>query len=332
MSEAHPKFKAAAVQYAPRFLDLSAGLDLAQSLIAEAANDGARLIAFPECWLPGYPFHVWLGPPAWGLQFQQRYFDNSLDLQSEHRERLCEMARENKIFVSMGFSERAGGSLYIAQILIDDCGEVVNSRRKLKPTHVERTVYGEGDGSDLKVFGTALGQLGQMCCWEHLQPLSRYALYAQNEQVHIAAWPSFSLYTGIAHALGPEVNNGASMMYAAEGQCYVIAPCATVSAEMIEMFSPNHEGLLCEGGGYTKIYAPDGQSIGTEIAPHEEGLVYADIDLSMIALAKAAGDPAGHYARADVTCLLLNDQPRRALVSSNDAPTVLDESSLEDGA
>ena len=94
-------------------------------------------------------------------------------------------------------------------------------------------MFGEGDGSDLSVYPTALGRIGALCCWEHLQPLSKYAMYAQNEQVHVAAWPSFSLYRGGAYALGPEVNNAASRIYAVEGQCFVLAPCATVSKEMV---------------------------------------------------------------------------------------------------
>ena len=119
--------------------------------------------------------------------------------------------------VVMGHSEKQGGSLYIGQWIIDADGETVAQRRKLKPTHVERTVFGEGDGSDLAVYDTSLGRVGALCCWEHLQPLSKYAMYAQNEQVHIAAWPSFSLYRGGAYALGPEVNNAASRIYAVEG-------------------------------------------------------------------------------------------------------------------
>lgn len=122
----------------------------------------------------------------------------------------------------------------MGQAIINDKGQTVAARRKLKPTHVERTVFGEGDGSDLCVLETGIGRLGALCCWEHPQPLSKYAMYAQDEQIHVAAWPSFSLYCNAAYALGPEVNNAASQMYAAKGQCFVLAPCATVSKEMID--------------------------------------------------------------------------------------------------
>ena len=318
MPVSHPKFRAAAVQAAPVFLDLDAGIDKAIGLIEQAAAKGAKLIAFPETWLPGYPWFIWLDSPAWGMQFIQCYHDNSLVYGSAQAERLAQAAKDNAIMVVMGLSEKAGGSLYMGQWIIDAEGRTVAQRRKLKPTHVERTIYGEGDGSDLTVYDTELGRVGALCCWEHLQPLSKYAMYAQNEQVHIAAWPSFSLYRGGAYALGAEVNNAASRIYAVEGQCFVLAPCATVSAEMIATLcgdDPMKRQLLLEGGGFTAIYAPDGQSIGEVLPEGQEGIVYADLDLGMISLAKAAADPAGHYSRPDVTRLLLDKTPGDRVVT-----------------
>jgi nitrilase len=318
----HPKYKVAAVQAAPMFLDLDASIDKAIGLIADASRQGARLIAFPETWLPGYPWFIWLDSPAWGMQFIQRYHDNSLTYGTPQAERLAKAAKDHRIMVVMGLSEKSGGSLYMGQWIIDADGATVAKRRKLKPTHVERTVFGEGDGSDLAVHDTALGRVGALCCWEHLQPLSKYAMYAQNEQVHIAAWPSFSLYRGGAYALGPEVNNAASRIYAVEGQCFVIAPCATVSKDMIGLLcgdDPMKKQLLLEGGGFATIYAPDGQLMHEPLPEQAEGLVYADIDLGMISLAKAAADPAGHYARPDVTRLLLNRTPGDRVVV-RDAP------------
>ncbi|GCE45090.1 Nitrilase [Rhodococcus wratislaviensis] len=314
----HHSFRAAAVQAAPVFLDLDASIDKAVVLIAEAANAGAELIAFPETFLPGYPFHIWLDSPAWALQFTGRYFDNSLEYGSVEADRLAAAARDNHIMVVMGLSERYQGSLYIAQWIIGADGRTIATRRKLKPTHVERTVYGEGDGTDLSVYDTDLGRIGALCCWEHLQPLSKYAMYAQNEQIHVGAWPSFSLYPGAAYALGPEVNTAASRVYAVEGGSFVIAPCATVSADMVEMLCTDDakRAMLSEGGGYARIFGPDGQLLHEPLDPSTEGLVYADIDTSVIAVAKAAADPAGHYARPDVTRLWLNKSPGDRVVSA----------------
>src|SRR5262245_15361411 len=327
MAITHPKLKVAAVQAAPAFLDLDASIAKAERLIDEAGAAGARLIAFPETWIPGYPFWIWLGAPAWGIMrgFVSRYFDNSLAYDSPQAERLRAAAKRNNMVVVLGLSERAGGSLYIAQWLIGPNGDTIAQRRKLKPTHAERTVFGEGDGSHLAVHELPIGRLGALCCWEHLQPLSKYAMYAQNEQIHVASWPSFSLYDPFAHALGAEVNNAASQIYAVEGSCFVLAPCAVVSQEMIDLMcdTPDKHQLIHVGGGFTVIYAPDGARIGDTLPPDQEGIVYADIDLAMIPVAKAAADPAGHYARPDVTRLLFNNRPANrveALVLPVDQP------------
>ncbi len=312
----HPRLRVAAVQAAPVFLDLDGTLDKTIALMAQAAEQGVQLIAFPETWVPGYPWWIWLDAPAANMPFVQRYHDNALVVGSPEFARIEEAARKYRLWVSLGYSERAAGSLYIAQALIDDQGRTVQTRRKLKPTHVERTVFGEGDGSDLAVVETAIGNIGSLSCWEHLQPLSKYALYAQNEQIHCGAWPSFSLYRGAAFALGPEANNAASQVYALEGQCFVVAPCATVSPAMAELLCTDEakRQMLRVGGGYARIYGPDGSPLGTPLAEDQEGLVLADIDLGLIALAKAAADPSGHYARPDVTRLLLNKTRREPVV------------------
>jgi aliphatic nitrilase len=306
-----PVFKAAIVQAAPAFLDKDAGVEKTVALIREAASAGAQLIAFPECWIPGYPWWAWLDSPAWGMQFVSRHFENCITADGPEARRIADAAAAHGIWVVLGYSERCAGSLYIAQLLIDDRGAVVSARRKLKATHVERTIFGEGDGSDIKVHDTRLGRLGALSCWEHLNPLTKYAMFAQNEQIHVGAWPGFSLYTGKAYALGPVLNNAISQVYAAEGQCFVLAPCGLVSEAMIELLcdSPAKRDLLTVGGGYAMIYGPDGSPLNKPLSTTEEGLIYSDIDLGQIAYAKAAADPTGHYARPDVARLLFNPAP-----------------------
>jgi len=215
--------------------------------------------------------------------------------------------------------------LYLAQSLIGPHGKVIANRRKLKPTHVERTVFGEGDGSDLRVDDTDIGRIGTLCCWEHLQPLTKYALYSMNEQVHVGAWPSFSLYNGVAYALGPQLNTAASQIYAAEGQCFVVAACGVVSDAMIEMMcdSDDKHALLKAGGGHAMIFGPDGAPLSEPLADTQEGLVYADIDLNFLSIAKSAADPVGHYSRPDVTRLLLNTEPASAVETFSPPFTVV---------
>ncbi len=309
------KYKAAAVQAAPVFLNLKAGVDKAIGIIETAARSDAKIVAFPETWFPGYPWWIWLGSPAWGMQFIQRYHQNSLTTDSDEFKALRAAARDNAIYVALGYSERAGGSLYMGQALIDDDGEVISQRRKLKPTHVERTIFGESDGSGLQVRETPIGRIGALCCWEHLQPLTKYAMYSMLEQVHVAAWPSFSLYTGAAYALGPELNGAVSQVYAAEGQCFVIAPCGVVSQDMIDLMvdTADKAPLLLKGGGHAMIYGPDGRPLANKLDPEADGLVIAEIDLDAIALAKSAADPVGHYSRPDVTRLLLNRRPLKCV-------------------
>jgi len=301
------KFKAAVVQAAPVFMDLDASIDKAIGFIERASQEGASIVAFGECWFPGYPWWIWLSLPAHNVQYFQQYHENSLVVDSPQFNRLAQAAKDNNIFLSFGASERDHGSLYIAQFLFDNEGQLLKGRRKLKPTHMERTVYGDGDGSDFEVTETAIGRVGQLACWEHIQPLSKYAMYSMHEQVHVAAWPSFSTYPQ-AYSLGAEANNAASQIYALEGQCYVLAPCGVFSQDMYDMMVTTDEQaeLVSVGGGYAQIYGPDGSPLCEPLPHDEEGLLFAEIDLGAIAVAKSFADPVGHYSRPDVTRLLLN--------------------------
>jgi nitrilase len=323
--------KAAAVQAAPVFMDLEASIDKAAVLIEEAAGAGAQLVAFPETWLPGFPWFIYLGTPAQALAFFPRYHDNSLAVDSPQMRRLQGIVKRAGVTLVTGFSERAMGSRYMAQAIIDPRGELLLTRRKLKPTHIERTVFGEGDGSDLVVVDAPFGRLGALNCWEHVQPLMKMAMYAQHEEVHVASWPSLSIYRDIAYALGPEVNNAASLIYAVEGGCFVLAPCAVISQEMFDLLcdTPEKAHLLNPrtdkpGGGFTVIYGPDGRSLCNILAEDEEGILYADLDPAAITLAKATADPAGHYARADAVRLVINRGKRRVMTEINQADPVAD--------
>jgi nitrilase len=339
MPDTYPVIRVAAVQAAPVWLDREACTAKAVGLIKEAAEGGARLVTFPEAWLPGYPWWIWLGSPAWGVPFFLEMYANAVEIPSQTTEVLCDAAGENGVYVVMGIDERGGGSLYCTQLWIDAGGEIIGRHRKLKPTHVERTVWGEGDGSDLFVLDTPLGKLGGLNCWEHVQPLTRYAMYSLGEQVHVGSWPSFCLYTGLAPALGAVANSAASRSYALEGQTFVIHTSAVVSEEMVSRLCDTDErrALLTTGGGATEVFGPDGSTVAGPLPEGQQGILFADLNLGLIPLAKMAHDPTGHYSRPDVTRLLLNRTPQPAVeivgeeVSAAAAMSTVEETLSNDG-
>lgn len=306
------KFTAAAVQAEPVWNDLAGGVAKTIALATEAKANGAEVIAFPEVWIPGYPWFLWLDSVAWQSQFVVPYAANSLEIGSEAWCEIEDAARNLGIAIALGYSERSAGSLYIAQAFIDAEGTTLATRRKLKPTHVERTQFGDGDGSDIAVVDTPLGRVGSLSCWEHLQPLTKYAMFAQHEQLHIAAWPSFSIFEGAVFALGPEVNVGAARQYAVEGQTFVLSPCGVVGKRAQDLFADTElkRQFLGLGGGHARIFGPDGRDLATPLAPNEEGILYADIDYSAILAAKNAADPVGHYSRPDVFTLQFTNSGR----------------------
>jgi nitrilase len=313
--------RVAAVQAAPVYLDLGATVDKAIGLIEQAAADGVRLIGFPETWIPGYPWWVWLGAPSWGLQFQKRYHENALRRDSREMAALCAAAKRNKINVVLGYAERDGGSLYMSQSILGENGRALVHRRKLKPARTERQVFGEGDGGDLAVTPTSIGRVGAMCCAEHFQPLLKFAMYAEDEQIHVAAWPGFSLMRGRAYLNGPEAASVATQMYAIEGQCFALAATTVNDEAMLSVVCDTDDKramLTVEGkaaaGGASMVYGPDGSPLAEYIPEDQEGLVYADIDLSNILLAKTAADPLGHFSRPDVVRLMVNRKHAPAIV------------------
>lgn len=316
--------KVAVIQAAPVFLDLNASIDKAETLIKEASDNGATLVAFPELWLPGYPWFAWIGSQAECMPFIPQLHNNSMALDSPEMQRLQQIARKYGVLLVMGYSEREASSRYISQVMIDEDGNILLNRRKLKPTHVERTLFGEGDGSDIQVIETSVGRVGALNCWEHLQPLVKMAMYAQHEEIHVAAWPSFCMFRDMAYALGPEANNAASQVYALEGGAYVLAPCAIISQEMFDAMAdtPAKAHLLNPrtskpGGGAAQIYAPDGRPLCEPLAEDEEGILYADLNPDMITLAKNAADPVGHYSRGDALSLVINRQKRQVMTEVN---------------
>jgi nitrilase len=182
--------RVAVTQHEPEWLDLEAGVQKTCRLIAEAAEKGCSLIAFPECFIPGYPAWIWNRVIDFDLHI--RYIQNSLAVDSPEMKRIQEAAAEHGINVALGFSERKGESVYIAQAFIDGSGKIRMTRRKMKPTHMERTVFGDASGECLAPTIDIEGgwKVGQLSCWEHIQPLVKFYTYGQHEKIHVAAWPA----------------------------------------------------------------------------------------------------------------------------------------------
>jgi aliphatic nitrilase len=182
MADQYPRFKAAAVSAAPIFLDREATTEKVCQLIAEAGRAGAKLTVFPEVLIPGYPYWIWLMTPTQGTPYFLRLYKNAVEIDSPTVQNLGRAARAADSYVVVGISEREGGTLYNTLLYLSNQGEVLGRHRKLQPTLVERTIWGHGDGSDLRVFDTEIGKIGGLICWEHTMDLTRYALTAMGEQ------------------------------------------------------------------------------------------------------------------------------------------------------
>jgi nitrilase len=301
----------AAVQAAPVFLDREATVDKAIALIEEAANEGAKLVAFPETWVPGYP--SWIYHAAkWDDPGSKRAFAqllaNSVQVPSPSTAALCVAAREADVHVVVGIHERdsafSTGTIYNSLVFISPQGEILGTHRKLVPTHAERIVWGRGDGSTLHVFETPLGRVGGLICWEHWMPLTRFAMHAKGEQIHVAAWPD----ADDAHHL-------ASRHYAFEGRCYVLCVGSYTTArdlpadfELADAMGLSGDDELLIGG--SGIIGPDGRWLSGPVGGRET-IVYAELDMARIAEEQQALDAAGHYNRPDVFSLTVDERPRR---------------------
>ncbi len=315
--EVPAQVRAAAVQHAPVFLDRDASVAKAVGLIAEAAEHGAGLIVFPETWLPCYPLWVYGGGfHAPGMKAAYgRLWANSVEVPSPTTDVLCEAARRHRAHVVMGINERSsdsGGTLFNSLLYLGPGGEILGVHRKLMPTSAERTVWGQGDGSTLHVFDTSVGRLGGLICWEHWMPLTRFAMHARREEIHVAVWPEM-----------PEIHQMAARTYAFEGRCFVISAGQYLARSMIpedfeapaaidalaDVYSEDDDVLLPGGSG---IVGPDGHWIAGP-AGDEETIVYGDLDLSLLPGEYQALDSAGHYNRPDVFELTVDTRPRRGL-------------------
>ncbi|MBI3044718.1 MAG: carbon-nitrogen hydrolase family protein [Betaproteobacteria bacterium] len=319
MGDTFPKFKAAAVQAAPVFLNREATLDKACSLIAEAARAGANLIAFPEVFLPGYPYWIRLENPFRTTPYFIELVKNAVEVPSPATARLCEAARRAGAYVVIGVSERPVntlGTLYNTNLVIGPEGKILLKHRKLMPTYAEKMVWGFGDGSTLRVLDTALGKLGTLICGENANPLARFALIAQGEQVHVSNYPALPGGDLGGYDLGKEIElRGAT--HAFEGKVFNVVASAAIDDSVIAKVADTDDKRRAMSGpcmSFTGIFAPGGRLCSDTVAPGEEGIVYAECDIEAIIAPKLRHDVAGHYNRPDVLTLNLNRAPLQPLV------------------
>lgn len=305
--------RVAAAQLAPVFLQREATVEKACRAILEAGQGGARLVAFPETFIPGYPYWALVQDPLSTRALNRELFHQAVEIPSPATEALSDAARRAKCYAVVGLNERAGGTLYNTQLVIGPGGELLGRRRKLVPTSHERMVWGRGDGSDLRVFDTPWGRLGALICYEHSNALFRYALQAQGEAIHVANWPG-----GLPWING--IINAAARHYAFEAQAFVVNVTAVLTEEIIEAAGRGGSaGRLGPGGGYSAILAPPGKFLAGPVED-KELILYADLDFDAIADMKMIVDSAGHYARPDVVRLLLSGTPQRPLERSEGPP------------
>lgn len=304
------KIVVAAAQYSPVYLDLAASTRKACTLIREAASQGARLIVFPETFLPSYPYWSLVIDPYTARQtYFPRLYDQAVTLGDETTQTLCAAAAENNCVVVMGLTEKDGGTLYNSQMVIDADGTLLGCRRKLVATHHERMSYGGGSGSDLRVFDTALGKLGALVCFEHANPLFRYAVQAQGEFIHVANWPGGLPWTD-------DIIDAATRQYAFEAQCFVISVTSCLDAAFLETLGDHARGILREGGGCSSIIGPGGRVLARAEGGGEQ-MLYAELDPAVVAQWKQMVDSFGHYARPDAVQLHLHaTKPQPLLIHS----------------
>ncbi len=292
-------YRVAAVQSTPVFLDRDATIEKTCDLIARAANDGARVITFPEVWIPGYP--VWLdrspGAALWdsgpAKQVHRRLVANAITVPSPQVDRIGKAAREANAYVVVSAHELGGGTLYCSQLFFGPSGALLGVHRKLMPTYTERLIWGQGDGSGLIVLETELGKLGGLLCWEHWMPLARQAMHQQTELLHVACWPDVN-----------DVHQLASRHYAFEGRTFVLAAGTVLrkrdlpnDLELLQAIPGEPDDLIQRGG--TAIIGPDGAYLAGPVWD-EEAIVTAEVDPGRAIDERMTFDAAGHYNRPDV--------------------------------
>lgn len=309
-----PKSKVAAVQTAPVYLDPAATVDKACALIAEAAGNGAKLVAFPEVFVAGYPYWNWLMTPVEGSAWFERLCRAAITVPGPEVEQLCAAARANDCTVVIGVNERdprALGTLYNTNLVIGADGTLLGRHRKLVPTWAEKLTWAGGDGASLRVYDTPVGPLGTLACGENTNTLARFALLSAGELVHVANYISLPVAPA-SYNMADAIRIRATA-HSFEGKLFTIVACSTVSEEIIAAMSaarPENRALLERPqSAFSGVIGPDGNLVGDPLID-DEGIVYAEIDLARCIQPKQMHDIIGAYNRFDIFDLRIDRRPR----------------------
>jgi nitrilase len=319
--DTYPKFRAAAVQAAPVFLDRDATIDKLGTLVQKAVDAGAELIVFGESFVPAFPVWNLIYAPMDQHGFHRRMFDNAVQVPGPHTRRLSEIAKRHRVFLSVGITEKDAlsmGTLFNTNLLFDREGTLLNRHRKLVPTWAEKLTWANGDAAYLRPEETEIGRVGTLICGENTNTLARFALLAQGEQVHIAtyppAWPFHRSGGGARNYNLTEAIRLRSAAHAFEGKVFNIVASCALDTDAIEQLSQGDsemkELLRAAPAPVSIIVGPDGEALADPVTGGE-GMVVADIDIAESIELKMMHDIVGHYNRFDIFHLEVDPTPNQ---------------------
>ena len=291
--------RAAAFQLVPVLESGTGTEEKVLAAIADAARAGVQIAVFPETFVPYYPYFSFVKPPVLIGAEHMRLYENAPSVPGPFIDAVSAAARAGGIVVVLGINERDHGSLYNTQLVFDADGALLLKRRKITPTFHERMIWGQGDGAGLRVVDSAVGRVGALACWEHYNPLARYALMAQHEEIHCAQFPGSMVGQIFAEQMEVTIRH-----HALEAGCFVINSTGWLTDAQLHAITPDtalHKAL--RGGSCTAIISPEGSHLATPLY-EGEGMVVADLDLSLIVKRKRMMDSVGHYARPELLSLL----------------------------